>query len=511
MITKILNTEQIRRLDAYTIENEPISSIDLMERASTAFVKWFISHFDVEHSVRIFVGLGNNGGDGLAIARLLTEEKYQVQVDIIWYSDSVTEDFKSNYNRLPQLVRKIEIHSMDEMKSYYTTQEFTNTIYIDALLGSGLSRKPEGLIAEVIQYINESNNKIVSVDIASGLYADKTTEHRVVVNPNYTIAFQIPKLAFFLPQNSKYVGEWNLVDIGLSSKFIKEEKTDKYLIEKNYIKGIYRKREKFSHKGTYGRALLVAGSFGKIDAAVLAANGCLRSGVGLLTVQIPSCGVEILQTSVPEAMVITGKCKKTIDPVDWKTFTPDVIGIGPGIGKDKKALKTLVEILKKFKQPMVIDADAINLLSENPKLLDLVPANSILTPHFKEFERLVGKVENDFHRIEKLISFSKKRNVFTILKGQHTAIVTPEGDVHFNSTGNAGMATGGSGDVLTGILTSLLAQGYSSIEASILGVYLHGLAGDLAANEVGEESLVASDIISFLGKAFLKIKSFVFG
>ena len=513
MITKIFTTQQIRSLDAYTIANEPITSIDLMERASVAFVKWFTSHFDSEHSVRIFVGLGNNGGDGLAIARLLAEEKYKVEVYVIWYNDSTTKDFEVNYGRLPQSVIKKDIRSINEIRpnDIPNPEELelspNETILIDALLGSGLSRIPEGLLAEVIEYINQSNNKIISVDIASGLFADKPTEHSIVVNPDYTIFFQIPKLAFLLPENFKYTGEWHLVDIGLSDKFILEEKTNKYFVRREFVKSIYKKREKFSHKGTYGRVLLVAGSFGKMGAAVLAANGCLRSGVGLLTLQVPSCGVEILQTSVPEAMVMTGKSKKTIEPVDWKTILPDAIGIGPGIGKDKKTLKTFTRILQTYKNPMVIDADAINLLSENPKLLDLVPANSILTPHFKEFERLVGKVENDFHRIEKLISFSKKQNVFTILKGMHTAIATPEGDVYFNSTGNPGMATGGSGDVLTGIITSLLAQGYSSVESSILGVYLHGLAGDLAAKEIGEESLIASDIVSYLGKAFLSLQN----
>jgi len=511
MITKIFNVEQIRRLDAYTIGNEPISSIDLMERASTAFVKWFTSHFDSETPVRIFAGLGNNGGDGLAIARLLTEEKYQVEVNVIWYSETTTEDFRVNYDRLPQEVTLKNIRSLDELQKNDSTKGYSSEnepVLIDALLGSGLSRKPEGLLADTIDYLNQSKLVIVSVDIASGLFADKPTEHNEVVNPDYTIAFQIPKLAFLLPENSKYVGEWTLVDIGLSAQFIAEEKTNRFLVSSSFIKKIYRKRSPFSHKGTFGRALLVAGSFGKMGAGVLAAKACLRAGVGLLTLQVPRCGVEILQTSVPEAMVVHGKSKKYIDSIDWKSLQPDAIGIGPGIGKHKKTMRYFAKLLEENSNPLVIDADAINLVSENPKLLDLIAANSVLTPHVKEFERLVGKSLNDFHRLEQLVAFSKDRKLYTILKGRHTAIATPEGDLYFNSTGNAGMATGGSGDALTGILTSLLAQGYSSFEASLLGVYLHGLAGDLAVKEFGEESLLPSDLISYLGKAFLSIRDY---
>ena len=502
---KIFKVEQIRRLDAYTIVNEPILSIDLMERASVSFVKWFTTYFDSENPIRILVGLGNNGGDGLAIARLLANEHYSVEVYIIWHSITTSDDFKVNYERLPQAVIKKDIRSIDEILSDKKVKNNPNTILVDALLGSGLTREPEGLLADVIQYMNQSGLRIVSVDIASGLYADKVTDHRTVVNPDYTIAFQVPKLAFLLPENSARIGEWKIVDIGLSSQFISEEKTNQYYIDANLIKRIYKRRNKFSHKGSFGRALLVAGSYGKMGAAVLAANGCLRAGIGLLTMQVPKCGVDILQTSVPEAMVVSGKSKKTIEPLEWNSLQPDTIGIGPGIGKTPKALACLRNILQNTKTPMVVDADAINLLSENEELLNIVPPNSILTPHLKEFERLTGKSENDFMRLNLLQKMAIDRKLYIVLKGAHTAIATPNGDIFFNSTGNPGMATGGSGDVLTGILTSLLGQGYLSLDACLLGVYLHGLAGDLAAKDISEESLLPSDLISYLGKSFLTI------
>jgi ADP-dependent NAD(P)H-hydrate dehydratase / NAD(P)H-hydrate epimerase len=502
---KIFTTEQIRRLDAYTITNEPISSIDLMERVSISFVKWFTAHFDCENPVSIFAGLGNNGGDGLAIARLLANEKYKVEVFIIRYSENCTDDFVENYNRLPQSVITQDIRELGDINSIGNRLADEKRIIIDALLGTGISRRPEGLLEGVIQFINNNNLKIVSVDIPSGLYPDKTSVDSIAVNADFTIAFQIPKLAFLMAENSKRVGYWSCVDIGLSTQFITEEQTSYFFLDKSFIKSIYKKREKFSHKGDCGKALLIAGSFGKMGAAVLAAKGCLRAGIGLLTIQVPGCGVEILQSSVPEAMVITGKSKPSIDISNWKDLNPDAIGIGPGIGKGKKSLRVLTKIIQEFKKPIVIDADAINLIAEYPELLDFIAPNSILTPHVKEFERLVGNSKDDFHRLEKLLHFSKKQNVFTILKGRHTAISTPSGEIYFNSTGNPGMATGGSGDVLTGIITSLLAQGYSSFEASVLGVYIHGLSGDIAAKKISEESLIASDLTFFLGKAFLSI------
>lgn len=500
---KIFNVEQIRNLDAYTIANEPIASIDLMERASVSFVKWFTAHFDSENSVCIFVGLGNNGGDGLAIARLLALAEYKVDVFIIRYAENTTEDFRVNYERLPQIVNKKEIYSIKDLSFFEKNETNQSRVLIDALLGSGLKKEPEGLLGDVIKFINQSELQVVSVDIASGLYADKPTFHTTVVNPDYTVAFQIPKLAFLIPENSRRVGNWNLVDIGLSSDWIQKEKTNQYLIDKAFIKTIYKKREKFSHKGNFGRAFLIAGSFGKMGAAVLAANACLRAGVGLLTMQVPRCGIEIIQTTTPEAMVISGKSKKTIDPIDWDNLQIDTIGIGPGIGTNLKALACLGNILQETKTPMVIDADALNLLAANKELLEIVPPNSILTPHLKEFERLFGKSGNDFSRLDLLREIAVKYKLNIILKGAHTAIATPNGDIYFNTTGNPGMATGGSGDVLTGILTSLLAQGYLPLDASLFGVYIHGLAGDIASKENGQESLIASDIVSNLGKAFL--------
>lgn len=488
---KIFSTSQIRAWDEYTITHEPISSIALMERASSAFVKWFCARFDNHQPIKIFCGMGNNGGDGLAIARLLHQQNYQVEVFLLKHSPQGSPDFETNLARFSSFLNPRWLVDSEDFPPLLPSH-----IIIDALLGSGLSRAASGTLADCIQHINQSTATIISVDIASGLFADfPNAPDNVIVKPTFTVSFQCPKLAFLLPQNADYVGDWQVVEIGLHPEY----KASTPYLYTPVCPNIGNSRQKYAHKGSFGHALLIAGSYGKIGAAVLAAKACLRAGVGLLTVQLPRCGYDILQTSLPEAMVSP----------DWhwmvNTTVPDLkpysaIGVGPGLGKDSFTLIMLKELLKSVESPMVIDADALNLISENPELLSLVPHHSILTPHPKEFQRLLGKTwDNDFQKIEELRNFSQKHNVIVCLKGAHTAIALPDGSVHFNSTGNPGMATGGSGDVLTGIITALLAQGISPIESAIFGVYQHGLAGDRAAQKCTQPALIASDIINAMG------------
>jgi len=276
-------------------------------------------------------------------------------------------------------------------------------------------------------------------------------------------------------------------------------------LTKEFISGKIKRREKFSHKGTYGHALLIAGSYGKMGASVLASQACLRSGVGLLTSHVPRLGYEIIQNSVPEAMI-------SIDPFETVfSEVPELspfsaIGIGPGLDKMPETQFALKALLQAKPNKLIIDADALNILSENQDWYGLLPENTILTPHPKEFERLAGPSSNSFQRLQIQLQFSAKYNVIVVCKGANTCITFPDGRVFFNSTGNPGMATGGSGDVLTGIIVGLLAQNYSPEDATLIGVYLHGLAGNLAATEFGEYSLIAGDIISHLGKAFLQLE-----
>jgi hydroxyethylthiazole kinase-like uncharacterized protein yjeF len=495
---KILSAKQIKELDQFTIEHEPITPIDLMERACRAFVDWFILHYRTEKKIGVVCGPGNNGGDGLGIARMLKELGYSVNVWLVRGEQKESESFKTNLKKIQGKISLYEIAKESDQNLFSDCQ-----ILIDAVFGSGLSRPAEGIFSQVISCINKTDAVRVAVDIPSGLFADSHSKGEIV-NAHYTVTFQLPKLAFLFQENHKHVGQWHMVDIGLSKEFIKSIPTQNYFVTDKSIKKIIKPRGQFSHKGNYGHALLIAGSHGKMGACVLAAKAALRSGLGLLTVHTPTCGYSIVQTSVPEAMT-------TVDVLENYFSSPpenlnySSIGIGPGIGVNSETAKALAKVLKQFKRPMVIDADALNILSSNKELLQLIPGDSILTPHPKEFERLAGGWSNDFERLELLRNFSIKIKSLMVLKGAYTSIACPDGNIYFNSTGNPGMAKGGSGDVLTGILTAMLSQGYSSKEAALLGVYLHGLAGDLAANELGMESMTATDLVECIPHSFKKI------
>ncbi len=495
---KILTSKQIRELDAYTIQHEPISSIDLMEKACRAFVRWFKNQFDSGKVVYVFCGTGNNGGDGLGIARLLHAWNFDVRVFVINGTVSESTDFKINLDRLSKLILVNTINNEDEIPDCAKAD-----IIIDGIFGSGLSRPVEGLYAAVIEKLNAASVIRVAIDIPSGMRADETS-HGIIFKAHNTVTFQLPKLAFFFPENSQWVGEWHIVKIGLSQKFIAEAKSNHFYLQRKDISKILKSRSKHDHKGTFGKALLIAGSYGKMGAAILAARAALRSGVGLLTVHVPKSGVTILQTSVPEAMANVDHHEHWwSDTVECEHF--DAVGIGPGLGTEKESVKALGKILVSSTKPVVIDADGLNILAMHPEFLHLLPEHSILTPHMKEFERLVGSWSTGFERMEKQRDFSKRTKSILVVKGAYSSITTPEGEVYFNPTGNPGMATGGSGDVLTGILTGLLAQGYTSKEAALLGVYIHGLAGDIGVKEVGMLALIASDIVDFLGKAYKQL------
>ncbi len=492
---KILSVNQIRELDAHTIANEPIPSIDLMERASKAFCNWFTKQFDSSYRVLIYCGTGNNGGDGLAIARLLNEANYDVKVVIIGDAENGSTDFLTNKDRLPP-----GLLNQDSNPS-------KSDIVIDTIFGSGLTRPAEGIFAEAIQAINQSASIKVAVDIPSGLFADRHTDSENIVKADYTISFQLPKLVFMLPEAHQYVGQWFAVDIGLSREFIAEADTPFQLVTKENIKANLKQTSKFDHKGSNGHTFLAVGSYGKMGAAILAARAALRAGTGLLTVQVPKSGNDLIQLAVPEAMTMMDVEDDTILAVQandkWTA-----IGVGPGLGQSSETVNAIKQLLNNYEKPLVMDADALNIIAEHRELLELIPEHSILTPHPKEFKRLLGyDWDNDFERLEYQRKFSIDRQCIVVLKGAHTSITSSNGSVCFNSTGNPGMAKGGSGDVLTGVITSLIAQGYQSYTAAIVGVYLHGLAGDLAKEKYGEISMTSSDIVEMLPAAHLSIKS----
>jgi len=497
---KILPVEKIRQADAYTIQNEPVNSIDLMERAAKACVDYVIKKWEKSQTIKLFCGLGNNGGDGLAIARLLQQNGFNPEVFITSFSDKFSSDFATNLERIKDttnvavtwLKQDTPLPGLDE-----------NVLAIDCIFGSGLSKSVEGHAADIIKYINQSNAKVLSIDIPSGLFCDQSSlgKDNSVIEADYTLSFQFPKLAFMFPENGRFVGNWEVIPIGLHPDFILSAETQNFFLQKDYCQHIYKLRDKFAHKGSFGHALLISGSYGKMGAAVLSSSACLRAGAGLLTTHIPRKGYEIIQTAIPEAMI-------SIDTSDFFfSEVPDLspynaIGIGPGIGMDNQTQNSLKLLIQNSGIPLLFDADAINILGENKTWIPFVPANSIFTPHPKEFERLAGKSNNDFERNHLQREFSIKYGVYVVLKGAHTAITCPDGNCYFNSTGNPGMATAGSGDVLTGIILGLLAQKYTPQQACLLGVFLHGLAGDRAAQKFGQEAMIASDSIRALGKAW---------
>lgn len=495
---KILKTIQVKEADCFTIENEPISSIDLMERAATNAYRWIKSKFLYEQNFVIFAGPGNNGGDGLVIARKLKEIGKNVLIYIVEFSNNFSEDFKTNYERL----NKGEI----EIKHIKTIEDFPNLfehfIVIDAIFGSGLTRQITGFAGEVIEKINNIIDKtIIAIDIPSGLFGEQNylLKPQIIIKADFTLSFEFPFLSFMFPENQDYVGTLELIPIGISKEFIKNAETDYYLIEYSEVTSKIYKRPKYSHKGNYGHGLLVAGTYGKMGAAVLAAKAAHRSGIGLLTAHVAKKNVNIMQISSSETMLSIDENKKISTKIK-NLEKYNAIGIGPAIGFDKKTVKLLKKLFISQKQkPFVIDADAITILSENKDLLKILPKNSILTPHPKEFSRLIGETKNDFERLNIQREFSKKFKTTIILKGANSSISTPEGKVYFNPTGNPGMATGGSGDVLTGILLGLLAQGYIAEDAAIIGTFFHGLAADTAVEEIGQNALIASDIIDYLG------------
>jgi NAD(P)H-hydrate epimerase len=425
----ILNTKQIKELDALTVKKEGILSIDLMERACRAFVDWFVQQTDATQKVAIVCGTGNNGGDGLGIARLLQDWGYPVKVWIVRGVMPESNDFKVNFQRIKDKIDISEINQ-EPNRELFADRD----LIVDAIFGSGLSRPPEGTYAQTIRCINQTEAIRIAVDMPSGLSADGPSSGEIV-RAHYTVSFQLPKLAFFLPQSYPFTGEWVTVDIGLNKSFIKNSDSNHYLITQKDVRKILKPRSRFDHKGKYGHALMISGSYGKMGAALLASRAALRSGPGLLTVHIPKCGYSILQTALPEAMTSVDTDEMMFTELsDTDQFT--TIGIGPGLGQKPETVKAFAELLNRYKRPMVVDADALNILSAQPSLMAQIPENSILTPHPKEFERLVGKWGEDFERLEKQKNLAKQLKSVIVLKGAYSSIATPDGAVFFNPSGN---------------------------------------------------------------------------
>jgi len=467
----LLTSPQIREADAYTIANEPITSINLMERAAKAFVGWFVNHFpDKNQAVSIYCGTGNNGGDGLAIARMLHGHHYKaVNVKITRFSDKASDDFNVNLKRLQKLPL-IEIKSGDDLP----TEE--SPVIIDAMLGSGLNKPLAGDYKRLVQYLNSIEKTVVAVDIPTGFFAEgKIDPQAEVLKTDLVITFQQAKINFLLPESGPCINCWEAVNIGIDEDFVQSLNSPYQFVREKDIRRLLKPRHKFSNKGTYGHALIVAGQAKTMGAALLCSSACAHAGAGLTTACIPESGLIALNSYLPEVMAVIRQ-GDDMPEIGWDKFTS--MGIGPGLGEDESSLALLTYIFTNYRKPVVIDADALNLLAAHKQLWALVPEGSILTPHMKEFDRLFGEHDSWWLRLQTAIEKAKEYKVCIVLKNDYTITATPGGKAYFNSTSNAAMASGGMGDVLTGIIAALLAQKYSPEDACIIGNYIHGKAGD---------------------------------
>lgn len=499
---KIFEVKHLAQADQITIKNEGITSAELMERAATGVFREI--HRQLNHDqipIKIFCGIGNNGGDGLVVGRLLREEGYNVAVYIVNFTKDRTPDFLLNYNRLKDMGKPSPILLQSE--SDFPPIPSTDFV-IDAIFGIGLNRAAEGWVAALIKHINKSGAFVLSIDMPSGLFANKATSSEdVVIKANYTITFQAPKLVFYLPQTAEYAGDIQVLDIGLDQEYLNSVSPAAHLIDKEEALKLYIPRKVFSHKGDYGHSLIIGGSYGKIGSILLSATSALRTGAGLVTIYTPQCGYQILQSGLPEAMVITDEGEKELSNIKFD-LDPDIICFGMGAGTSETTFKTFESLLRSLQKPMVIDADGLNMLSQNIELLELIPPKSVLTPHPKELERLIGKWKDDLEKIDKAKKFSKKHDVVLVMKDAKTLVIYDE-DVYINNTGNPGMATAGAGDVLAGVITGLISQNYLPLNAAVLGTYIHGKAGDIAATKLSYQGMIAGDITLNIGNAFLDL------
>lgn len=474
-----------------------------MERAAQKCCGWILARSWQNRSFKIFCGKGNNGGDGLAIARLLLEKGYTVSVYILEFGKAGSGDFQTNLERLHDLPFA-DIHFLQSKEHFPLIS--TDDILIDALFGSGLNKPLEKLSADLVEHINHSKAMVVAIDLPSGLFIDRSSKGNKVVEADHTLTFQCYKEGLLMQENAFVIGKVHVLDIGLHPGYLINKNFDKHFVADSFIKQIFKPRNAFAHKGNFGHALLLTGSYGKMGAALLTAKACLHAGAGLLTCYLPKCGYTIMQTALPEAMVLTDENETMLAQLPDDIEKYSVIGIGPGIGTAEETQKLISFIIRRYRKPLVIDADGLNCLSLQKDLLHQLPPYSILTPHPKEFDRLFGEHENDFDRIATAKQKAGQLKIVVVLKSHHTVIASPDGNLFFNSTGNAGMARGGSGDVLTGIITALVAQNYTPEHAAIAGVYFHGLAGDFAANALSQQAMTATSIIGFLSQAFLQFR-----
>ncbi len=522
---KVVTAEEMREIDRKTIASG-IPSIELMENAGRAVVRAIKSRYAPLEGKRvsIFCGKGNNGGDGLVIARLLTKEKTKIRIFLLTRKEKLKKDPKTNLKKaLKQKIEIIEIVTFRRLEKFEQEVKKADLI-VDAILGTGIKGTPKGLEAKAIKFINTLKKPIVSVDIPSGVEGSTGRVPGEAIRADLTITFGLSKIGLVVYPGAGYAGKLKVADIGIPKRFLEDERIKVNLIAKEEISTYLEPRRPDTHKGTYGHLFVIAGSVGMTGAATLTSQaaslcfGALRSGVGLVTLGIPESLNEIMEIKLTEGMTLPlpESKKKTLSLKAEKEIIEfsekaDALALGPGLSTNKETQQLVINLIKKISLPMIIDADALNALVSHLSILR--PATSdqrpaIITPHPGEMARLIGKKAKEVqeNRIRIAGDFAQKYKVIVVLKGARTVISDPEGNIYINPTGNPGMASAGVGDVLTGMIGSLLAQRIEPLKAAKMGVYLHGLAGDLAAQEKGEESLVASDVLEKLPQAFKSLR-----
>lgn len=505
----VLGPDAIRQADAYTIAHEPIASIDLMERAASRCAERILGlvndgRFPHEPFVLVAAGMGNNGGDGLVIARLLHRAGLPVRAVRVRHRPEASPDNEAN--RLRALEAGVAVRDLDGIAQWPSDRP---GLIIDALFGTGLSAPLRGLPAEAVRAMNASGAPIIAIDLPSGLFAEDNTgnDPQAIVRAALTLTLELPKLCLLLAENAPFTGEWEAVPIGLLRSFIRQCPTPYRVMEPRDAAALLPARPRFAHKGSFGHALLIGGSEGRVGAMVLAARAALRSGAGLVTAAVPGCGRDVLQAAAPEAMCLPDPDPKRITALPGlEGFSS--IGIGPGLSTGEAQAAALSALLGAAQAPLVLDADAINLLGAVPALRERVPQGAVLTPHPREFDRLYGSpAASGYERLQRARELAQRMGCIIVLKGAFTAICAPDGSARFNRTGNPGMAKGGSGDALTGVITALLAQGLRALEACVLGVHAHGLAGDLAARAEGMDGMTAMDLVEALPQAWAALRA----
>lgn len=508
--------EQTRLCEQHTMSSEPITSLDLMERAGTCCARHLTEFIQQNRFKQIFIfcGTGNNGGDGLVIARKLrqTAPTDNIPVTVILCQKpeaKYSPEMSTNLSRWNDIADK----STQAETIIFNPEEFPaipdSSLIIDAIFGIGLSRPAIGVHAEAIRAINASDAFTIAIDTPSGLFCDRHTPHENdIVMANATLSIQFQKLAFLTAEAFPFYGTVHVVEIQMTPP--QTLACARELITTQMVANMLKERNPYANKGNFGHGLLIAGCDNMPGAAVLASKAALRGGIGKLTVHTAGTATLVLPTVLPEAILHKDPDSLVVSDLDWSTLQSNInaIAIGPGLGTHRKTFTLIKDILDTVNAPVILDADALNMLAENKTWMAYLPQNSILTPHLKEFDRLAGPSANDFERIEKAREFAKRYNIILVLKGHHTVITMPDENQFFNTTGNAGMATAGSGDVLTGILLALMAQGYNPAESAIIGVFVHGLSGDLYCQDKSSVSLIASDLTDNIGKAFHQLEQF---